>query len=158
MLPQRYFCNRVYSIVTELRCKVTTAEACEKFSIEKLNCCRKRGCLERLYNRRPRLSGLPNEVDVPIPPCRESIWLWKVFNELLRSSFPRDRTGVYSGKVRLGDAGTRRWKRGVPSFVICFCLDTAVYQRKMYLLFEMKCARSEWPLDRLSRVPHGDVN
>lgn len=37
MLPQRYFCNRVYSIVTELRRKVTTAEACEKFSIEKLS-------------------------------------------------------------------------------------------------------------------------
>lgn len=67
---------------------------------------------------------------VPILQCRESIWLWKVFNELLRSSFPWNRTGVYSGKVRLDDAGTRRWKRGVPSFVICFRPDTAVSPAK----------------------------
>lgn len=145
MLPQRYFYNRVHSIVTELRCKVTTAEVCEKFSIEKLSIAAENVAVLNDFIIED-LSELPNEVGVPIPQCRESIWLWKVFNELLRSSFPQGRTGVYSGKVRLGDAGTRRWKRGVPSFVICFCPDTAIYQRKMYLLFEIKCAKSEWPI------------
>lgn len=158
MLPQRYSCNRIYSIVTELLYKVTIAQVCEKLSIKKALNCRKCGCLERLYNRRSRLSGLPNEANVLILQCRESIWLWKVFNELLRSSFPRNRTGVYSGKVRLDDAGICRWKRGVPWFVICFRPDTAVHWRKMYLPFGMKCTRSEWLLDRLSCVPRGDVN
>lgn len=83
------------------------------------------------------------------------------FGKFLTSFFTRlfleTEPSVYFGKARLGDAGTRRWKRGAPSFVICLRSGVVVYRRKMYL-FEMKCASSEWLLDRLSCVPRSDVN
>jgi len=69
------------------------------------------------------------------------------FGKFLTSFFTRlfleTEPSVYSGKARLGDAGTRRWKRGAPSFVICLRSGMVVYRRKMYL-FEMKCASSKW--------------
>ena len=69
------------------------------------------------------------------------------FGKFLTSFFTRlfleTEPSVYSGKARLGDAGTRRWKRGAPSFVICLRSGVVVYRRKMYL-FEMKCASSKW--------------
>lgn len=113
-----------------------------------------RVCHERLYNRRSRLSGFPNEPEAPRTAVSGP---GKVFNELLRSSFPRRRTAVYFGKVKPDDAlvpvedgGNAVHRRSLFVFV------PAAY-RPEKCTFEMKCASGRATVC-LGRAPPGDVN